>query len=127
MTQIIIQTYQVLDEIRNRADFVDLKKQEKQMMLNCAIAIELFQSEKKNYEEVMSRGGVYHPDYQKTIKAFSKAKAFLYEKKEVKDYLKQEKKVQTQLDELLLEITTAVSSYIKIGFSNKGGSCNACK
>jgi cell fate (sporulation/competence/biofilm development) regulator YlbF (YheA/YmcA/DUF963 family) len=128
MTDIIMQAYQVLDEIKQDQTYVEMKRLDKLIPQTYAKEIEAFQQAKKVYDDVMATGGSYHPDFKQAIKNFSEAKAVLYAKEEVSRYFQLEKALQDEINAFLKDMTDAVSSHIKtpnkLGIVQKGGSCH---
>ena len=128
MTDLIIQAYHVLDEIRRDPIYQSIQELDQSIAKLYPIEIDAFQKAKINYESVLSTGGSYHPDFKETVKHFSETKAVLYSKPEVKLYFDSEKIFQDQLNQFLFELTQAVSSHIqtpdKMGIVKKGGSCH---
>jgi len=128
MTDIIMQAYHVLDEIRRDPDYQSIKKLDQSIAVLYKNEIEQFQKAKLAYESIMSSGGSYHPDFKEAVKKFSEAKTMLYGKPEVKSYFESEKVFQDDLNQFLFDMTQAVSSHIKtpdqMGIVKKGGSCH---
>jgi len=128
MTDIIMQAYQVLDEIKEDPKYIEIKYLDQKMLELYAKEIEVFQDAKVKYDQVMSEGGSYHPDFKETIQKFSESKTALYSQTEVKRYFEVEKEFQDELNAFLFEMTQAVSSHIqtpnKLGIVKKGGSCH---
>lgn len=128
MTDIIIQAYQVLDELKQDTNYLLMKSLDKEIASCYSKEIGAFQTAKKIYEDVLSTGGTYHPDYKEAVKNLSLAKAELYQQDEVKRYLEAEKSFQEMLNTFLNEMTQSVSSHIKtpnkLGIVQKGGSCH---
>jgi cell fate (sporulation/competence/biofilm development) regulator YlbF (YheA/YmcA/DUF963 family) len=123
-----MQAYQVLDEIKEDSKYIEIKYLDQKMLELYSQEIEAFQESKIKYDQVMSEGGSYHPDFKETIQKFSESKTVLYSKPEVKRYFEVEKVFQDELNEFLFELTQAVSSHIqtpnKLGIVKKGGSCH---
>jgi cell fate (sporulation/competence/biofilm development) regulator YlbF (YheA/YmcA/DUF963 family) len=128
MTDIIMQAYQVLDEIKRDPVYQSIQSLDQTITVLYASEIEAFQSAKVLYESIMSTGGTYHPDFKDVVKRFSETKAILYAKPEVKAYFDAEKTFQDELNTFLFDMTQAVSSHIKtpdkMGIVKKGGSCH---
>lgn len=128
MTEIILQTYQVLDEIKNDPKYIELKRLDKLIVDNYRIEIIDFQSAKISYDQIMQEGGAYHPDFKEAANKLSETKKALYSKEEMKRYLDLEKKLQDELNDFLIKITSSISKYIKtpnkLGIVSKGGSCH---
>ncbi len=128
MTDIIMQAYHVLDEIRRDPVYQSIKKLDQTIAVLYKNEIEQFQKAKLAYESIMSSGGSYHPDFKEAVKKFSEAKTMLYGKPEVKSYFESEKVFQDDLNQFLFDMTQAVSSHIKtpdqMGIVKKGGSCH---
>jgi len=128
MTDIIMQAYQVLDEIKKDKTYQSIKNFDRlvtQLYQEEALS---FQKARARYDEVMREGGTYHPDFKDAVRILSEAKTILYSKEEVKTYFDLEKKFETELNDFLFELTQAVSSHIKtpdkLGIIKKGGSCH---
>jgi cell fate (sporulation/competence/biofilm development) regulator YlbF (YheA/YmcA/DUF963 family) len=128
MTELIMQAYQVLDEIREDSQYKEIKFLDQKMLELYPNEIKTFQEAKMKYEKVMSEGGSYHPDFKETVQKFGETKMALYSKIEVKRYFEVEKAFQDELNQFLFEMTQAVSSHIqtpdKLGIIKKGGSCH---
>lgn len=128
MTDIILQTYQVLDEIKNDPNYIELKRLDKLIVENYGKEIFDFQSTKISYDQIMQEGGTYHPDFKEVANKLSEAKKALYSKEEMKMYLDLEKKIQDELNDFIIQITSSISKYIKtpnkLGIVSKGGSCH---
>lgn len=128
MTDIIMQAYQVLDELRQNDKYRSLLTLDQQIGQLYPMEIEAFQKAKTVYEDIMNTGGSYHPDYKEAIKTLSFAKTTLYEKKEVKQYFELERDVQDEINLFLNELAQSVSTHVKapnkLGIVQKGGSCH---
>lgn len=128
MTEIIMQAYNVLDEIINDPIYQSIKSFDKLIVSKYENEINKFQESKKAYDQVMSEGGTYHPDFKKTVKIFSEAKSNLYQKPEVIEYFELERQFQDQLNAFITELSHSVSNHIttpnKLGIVTKGGSCH---
>lgn len=128
MTDIILQAYQVLDEIRKDPMYDTIKTLDRHIGTLYAKEIDAFQKAKSDYESVMSSGGSYHPDFKDAVRKFSEAKAILYDKPEVKTYFETERTFQESLNQFLSDLSRAVSSHVKapdaMGIVKKGGSCH---
>ncbi|MDO9630050.1 MAG: YlbF family regulator [Acholeplasmataceae bacterium] len=128
MTEIMMQAYQVLDEIKEDSKYKEIKYLDKKMLELYPNEISDFQNAKLKYDSVMSEGGSYHPDFKEAVQKFSESKAVLYSKPEVKRYFEVEKEFQDELNDFLFQMTQSVSSHIqtpnKLGIVKKGGSCH---
>ena len=128
MTEIIIQAYNVLDELRKNEMYQSLKELDKQIGLLYPKEIDAFQKAKVAYDEILATGGSYHPDYKATVKSLSETKTMLYEKPEVKKYFQLEKEVQEEINQFLNDLAHSVSPHVKapnkLGIVQKGGSCH---
>ena len=129
MTDIIIQAYEVLDEIRRDPRYQEIKAIDQTIIQLFQQEIAHFRKTKEHYDEIMSQGGHYHPDFKEAVKAFSEAKNDLYSKPEVKRYFQLEKEIQDEINDFLIELSQSVSSHIKtpnkLGIVSKGGgSCH---
>ena len=128
MTELIMQAYQVLDEIKEDSKYKEIKYLDQKMLELYSNEIKAFQEAKIKYDQVMSEGGAYHPDFKEAVQKFGESKTVLYSKPEVKRYFEVEKEFQDELNQFLFEMTQAVSSHIqtpnKLGIIKKGGSCH---
>ncbi|MCF7930415.1 MAG: YlbF family regulator [Acholeplasmataceae bacterium] len=128
MTDIIMQAYQVLDEIKNDPMYQAIKSFDQMIIRLYQDEITKFQEAKKAYDQIMNEGGTYHPDYKETIKLFSQAKSELYQKPEVVTYFELERQFQDELNAFLTDLSRSVSNHIttpnKLGIVTKGGSCH---
>ena len=127
MTDIIMQAYQVVDEIVKDQDVIDLKRLNRFIDKTYPKEIEAFRQAKDVYAKIMATGGSYHPDFKQATIRLSETKTALYQTDEVKTYNALEKKVETKLTELLKEMTHRISPHIPthnaVGIVQKGGSC----
>ncbi len=64
MTEIILQAYHVLDEIRKDQKYIEIKYLDQKMLELYDLEIKLFQQTKLAFDKVMQEGGIYHPDYK---------------------------------------------------------------
>lgn len=128
MTDIIMQAYNVLDELKTDPTYQAIKSFDKLIITKYKNEIQKFQDAKKTYDQIMSQGGTYHPDFKKVVKIFSEAKSDLYQKPEVVQYFELERQFQDQLNSFLAELSQSVSNHIavpnKLGIVTKGGSCH---
>ncbi|MDY0075154.1 MAG: YlbF family regulator [Acholeplasmataceae bacterium] len=128
MTDMIMQAYNVLDEIKTDPKFVEMKKLHQAIGMNYADEIKAFHDAKAIYDDVMSTGGTYHPDFKQAAKTFQEAKTTLYSTPEVTRYFQLEKALQDEINAFLKEMTDAISTHIKtpnkLGIVQKGGSCH---
>ncbi|HAX03965.1 MAG: hypothetical protein A2Y45_07370 [Tenericutes bacterium GWC2_34_14] len=128
MTEIILQAYIVLDELKQDPMFTEMKALDLYIMNTYQEEIKVFQNAKHIYDDVMATGGTYHPDFKKAVKDFSEAKATLYAKPEVSRYFQLEKSFQDDINAYLKTMTDTVSTHIKtpnkLGIVQKGGSCH---
>lgn len=128
MTDMIMQAYNVLDELKNDPKYVLMKELDQKIGELYPNEIKAFHESKKLYDDVMATGGTYHLDFKEAVKSFGEAKQNLYSKPEVSLYFQTEKSFQDEMNEFLKEMTDAVSSHIKtpnkLGIVQKGGSCH---
>lgn len=128
MTEIIMQAYNVLEEILKDPKLKEIKKLNQKLDQAYPNEIKAFEEAKINYQKVMDEGGKYHPDYKDAIKKLSESKKNLYEQPDVKRYLSLELEFETELNEFLNELSKAVSDHVpapnKFGMIKKGGSCH---
>jgi cell fate (sporulation/competence/biofilm development) regulator YlbF (YheA/YmcA/DUF963 family) len=129
MTDIIMQAYHVLDEIKQDDRYQEIKILDQSIIKNYQDEINLFRQTKETYDHIMNEGGHYHPDFKTAVKAYSDAKAVLYQKDELKRYFILEKELQDEINQFLSKITQHISTHIKtpnkLGIVSKGGgSCH---
>lgn len=128
MTDIIMQAYNVLDELKNDPKYLLMKELDQKIGNQYQNEIKAFHDAKSIYDDVMATGGTYHPDFKQAVKTFAETKAILYGMPEVSLYFQTEKAFQDEINEFLKEMTDAVSSHIKtpnkLGIIQKGGSCH---
>ena len=128
MTDIIMQAYHVLDEIKNDTVYQSIKTLDRLIADQYKQEIKNFQEARKMYDQVMADGGKFHPDFKKVTKQLSQEKKELYLKPEVIQYFELEKVFQDDLNLFLSSLSQSVSDYIKtpnkLGIVTQGGSCH---
>ncbi|PKK97072.1 MAG: hypothetical protein CVV58_03115 [Tenericutes bacterium HGW-Tenericutes-3] len=128
MTEIMMQAYEVLDEIKKDPVYQSMKAYNQLIIDKYSQEIQLFKEANETYNQVMKDGGKYHPDFKEVVKRFSQAKTDLYQKEEVVKYFELEKIFQDDLNEFLKTLSQSVSKYIKtpnkLGIVTQGGSCH---
>ncbi|WP_332275441.1 YlbF family regulator [Bacillus velezensis] len=91
-----------------------------------------FMSVKEQYEDVQ-RFGKYHPDYREISRKMREMKRELDLNDKVAEFKKAETELQSLLDEISIELGTAVSEHVKVptgnpyfdGLSSCGGGCGS--
>ncbi|MCR6615377.1 YlbF family regulator [Bacillus sp. 4A_MP3] len=94
--------------------------------------IRSFMSVKEQYEDVQ-RFGKYHPDYREISRKMREMKRELDLNDKVAEFKKAETELQLLLDEISIELGTAVSEHVKVptgnpyfdGLSSCGGGCGS--
>ncbi|PAD06312.1 YlbF family regulator [Bacillus velezensis] len=94
--------------------------------------IRSFMSVKEQYEDVQ-RFGKYHPDYREISRKMREMKRELDLNDKVSEFKKAETELQSLLDEISIELGTAVSEHVKVptgnpyfdGLSSCGGGCGS--
>ncbi|MBV2197666.1 YlbF family regulator [Bacillus velezensis] len=94
--------------------------------------IRSFMSVKEQYEDVR-RFGKYHPDYREISRKMREMKRELDLNDKVAEFKKAETELQSPLDEISIELGTAVSEHVKVptgnpyfdGLSSCGGGCGS--
>lgn len=94
--------------------------------------IRSFMSVKEQYEDVQ-RFGKYHPDYREISRKMREMKRELDLNDKVAEFKKAETELQSLLDEISIELGTAVSEHVKVptgnpyfdGLSSCGGGCGS--
>lgn len=128
MTEIIMQAYNVLEDILKDPKIKEIKNLNHKLDQLYPNEIKAFEEAKIYYQKVMDEGGKYHPDYKDAIKKLSESKKNLYEQPDVKRYLSLELEFETELNEFLNELSKTVSDHVpapnKFGMIKKGGSCH---
>lgn len=128
MTEIIIQAYQVLDEILKDEHYIEMKRLNQSIIKKYENEISAFNEAKDLYSQVMQEGGTYHPDFKRVSNLLSETKRKLYETDDMKRYVLLEKTLQTEINTFLAELTEYISPHMKtpdvFGIIKKGGSCH---
>jgi len=128
MTEIIIKAYDVADEIIKDSKYSEIKRLNKLIDQLYPNEIEAFEAAKVKYDDVMTTGGKYHPDFKSVTLLLSQTKAALYEKPEVVEYRKLELEFEQELNAYIFEMTSKISDNIPspdaFGLVKKGGSCH---
>ncbi len=128
MTEIIMKTYDVADEFKNRKDFQEIVRLNKIIDQLYKDEIKSFNEIKQQYQEILDTGGKYHPDYKKITGLLSEAKISLYNKPEVIEYrlleFEFEKELNSFISDLSHEISDNIPSPNAFGIVKKGGSCH---
>lgn len=128
MTDIIMQAYNVLDELKQDQRFIEMKLLNQRIGEEYALEVSLFHEKKMIYDDIMEHGGSYHPDFKKVVKDYAEAKANLYSKPEVVRYFALEKAFQDDINDFLRMMSESISDFIKtpnkLGIIQKGGSCH---
>jgi len=112
MTDIIMQAYHVLDEIKSDSVYQSIKTMDHLITQKYKDEIKRFRDANIAYDNIMSEGGTYHPDYKETVKIFINAKSDLYQKPEVIQYFEFERQFQEQLNLFLTSLSQSVSNHI---------------
>ncbi|MEC1394842.1 YlbF family regulator [Bacillus velezensis] len=94
--------------------------------------IRSFMGVKEQYEDVQ-RFGKYHPDYREISRKMREMKRELDLNDKVAEFKKAETELQSLLDEISIELGTAVSEHVKVptgnpyfdGLSSCGGGCGS--
>lgn len=128
MTEIVMQAYEVADEIIRDERFQRIAKLNKLIDQLYPNEIKAFEEAKILYDDVMQTGGKYHPDFKKTTLLLSETKAKLYNQKEVIEYRQLEREFEQDINAFIFEFTSKVSDHIPspnaFGLVKKGGSCH---
>lgn len=128
MTEIIIQAYQVLDEILKDEHYIEMKRLNQSIIKKYENEISAFNEAKDLYSQVMQEGGTYHPDFKRVSNLLSETKRKLYETDDMKRYVLLEKTLQTEINTFLADLTEFISPHMKtpdvFGIIKKGGSCH---
>ncbi len=128
MTDIVMKAYDVADEIKAQPNFKEMVRLNKLIDRLYPEEIKAFEKAKETYEEVMSTGGSYHPDFKKVTQALSQAKQTLYDKPEVKAYRDIEFDFEKEINGFIFELSEKISDNIPspnaFGIVKKGGSCH---
>ncbi len=110
--EIIEATERLLKKIIESPDFQLLKKLKKEIPKLYQEEITTF----KKTEEIYNYQKELHNLNKETTDDFIKAKTTLYNKKEVKDYFQLERKINDQINRIMLEIAQTISPNIKGGY-----------
>lgn len=68
MTEIILQIYPVIDEIKHENQLNQLRYLKNQIEVKYKGLLFEFNQAKLSHEKIMEEGGLHHPDYQKSAK-----------------------------------------------------------
>lgn len=128
MTDIIIQAFHVLDELKQDSKFLEMKALNITIGEKYGLEVKNFQETKTIYDNILAQGGTYHPDFKNAVKDYAHAKSMLYGKPEVMRYFSLEKEFQDEINDFLRHISEYISPHIKtpnkLGIVQKGGSCH---
>ncbi len=111
--EIMIKTYDLIDDIKQSDTYIEYIKLDDYIANNTTIqeTITAFQKAKKLYEEA-KQYGKHHPDLKKRQRQLAQAKEALYGFEEVVRYKKLETALQKQLDHISRTIANAISVHI---------------
>ena len=112
MTEIIMQMYPVIEEIKHENQLNQLRLLKNQIEVEYKDLLFEFNQVKLSYERIMEAGGMHHPNYQKYAKKLSEIKKTLYEKDIVQTYIELEQKLQESLNQFLNQIAKTISTHI---------------
>lgn len=110
--EIIEATERLLKKIIESPDFQLLKKLKKEIPKLYQEEITTF----KKTEEIYNYQKELHNLNKEITDDFIKAKTTLYNKKEVKDYFQLERKINDEINRIMLEIAQTISPNIKGGY-----------
>lgn len=110
--QVILKAYEVADEIKQSADFQALIELKNQIDMNFKNEIIDYHKANHYFNDIMSTGGQYHPNFKEAVMKLSAAKKALFDHDIVKQYFLKEKAIQKILDDLSRDLANKVSSHI---------------
>lgn len=110
-TEIILKTYDLVDEIKSSSVFTSLINLNKEIESKYQELLTEYHKKFKVFEEAYQIGP-YYPNYQNVLKEYQAVKTELYLKEEVKRYFKLEEQLNECLEDLMAEIANYISPYI---------------
>lgn len=132
MAEIILEAYQLADELKNSPEIKEYLLRKKQME-QCSEAVSLikeFQIAKEHYEEA-KRFGIFHPNYYEAKERAEALQQDLFKQEQIRAFKEAEEKVELLLFQISRTIAEAISPSIKVPndldskslFRSKCGSC----
>lgn len=118
-TKIINKAYDLADELKKTPVYLEMKRLNELIKTKYKKELNDYQKVFSRFDEILNTGGVYHPDFKEVNSLYSEVKTILYSKEEVKEYFKNEQKMNEILKEIADEISLSVSNYKDF----KGGFC----
>lgn len=112
-TDILNDTYNLIDTIKNSDEFKELLRLKKEIEIKYKEIIDNYSLAKDNYSEALKYGH-YHPDLNDYQIKLSKIKKELYSKDEVIRYIELEHTIQKELDKITNEIKQSMSSHFNL-------------
>ena len=108
-TNLIDETYKLIDEIKNDPDYLRFKELKKIIETKYEKETKEFKVANDLYSEAQ-KYGKYHPDLLKYRHNLMEKKTILYSKEEVKEYFTLERLLNKELKEFTKALTTTVSN-----------------
>lgn len=118
-TEIILKTYDLVDEIRSDSLFTSLSRLNKEIESKYEDLLSDYHKKFKFFEEAF-KIGPYYPNYNNILREYREVKTELFLKEEVKSYFKLEEELNKYLGDLMGEIANYISPYIL----KKGYTCS---
>ncbi len=110
-TEIILKTYDLVDEIKSNNVFTSLKNLNKEIEVKYSDLLNEYHKKFKVFEEAYNIGP-YYPNYKNVLKEYQAVKTELFLKEEVKKYFKLEEELNKYLEDLMAEIANYISPHI---------------
>lgn len=110
-TEIVLKTYDLVDEIKSSKVYVDLINLNKEIELKYEELLNEYHRKFKKFEEAFNIGA-YYPNYKEILKEYQSIKTKLYYKEEVRNYFKLEEELNEYLENLMSDIFNNISNHI---------------
>lgn len=128
MTNIILTAYDVVDEIRDSENYVELDNLNKYIKKNLKSIYQKYIDLKVKFDDILSKGGKYHPDFKEVSQQLLIEKNNFYNNEYVKRHMVLQRKLQKELNILSNQIGSSISNNLstpnEFGFVvSKKGSC----
>lgn len=110
-TEIVLKTYDLVDEIKSSKVYVDLINLNKEIELKYEELLNEYHRKFEKFEEAFNIGP-YYPNYKEILKEYQSIKTKLYYKEEVRNYFKLEEELNKYLEDLMSNIFNNISTHI---------------
>lgn len=114
MTEIILEAYHVLDEIKTSDTYIELLKLNSYITNNLNEEYLKYQNLKTKLDKIISMGAKFHPDFKEISTKLLIAKEALYSIKEVKKYLSLKGDVVKELNDFSRSLGSVISNNLNV-------------